>query len=339
MEEVLCVFGGEEGFRFLEGTPAQELHKGGEYFMVEPFFAALQQSSLLQGLMQKGLPEVALVDSYLKKVRKTESLPPDTTPACFKSWVEAARKEMEKGILRKVVISAVKKFSWDLNARSLLSVLQKMGAAHPGDFICLLISSAHGVWLGASPELLLSITKGQISSIALAGTRTAQGDPQAPWGNKEQEEQELVTRFLEESFIQKGVKGLRIQGPFTRRAGELEHLCTELSGHYDRQSLHEIVELARALHPTPAVGGLPRAEAMDFLARTETHDRELYSGYWGYMTTKESRLYVNIRCVRLGPVVSWVYAGAGITSLSRPETEWIEVRRKMRSILAAFAEP
>ncbi|MCX7767825.1 MAG: chorismate-binding protein [Flavobacteriales bacterium] len=339
MEEVLCVFTGEEGFRYMEGVPSEDISKGGEYFVAAPFSSSTHKASVIQGNIRNGLPDASLLNSYLNKVPKTESSPQETSPAVFKSWVEKACKEMERGMLRKVVLSAIKKFNWELNGHNLIGLLHKMVASHPGDFVCLLVSPAQGVWLGASPELLLSIQKDYISSTALAGTRPAQGDPEAPWGHKEKEEQELVTRFLEEFFIQKGVKGLRIQGPFTRRAGDLEHLCTELSGHYDWQSLHDIVELAQTLHPTPAVGGLPRSEALNFLACTETHDRELYSGYWGYLTGKESRLFVNIRCVRFGPEGSWVYAGAGITSLSRPDTEWIEVRRKMRSTLAVFAEP
>jgi isochorismate synthase len=93
-------------------------------------------------------------------------------------------------------------------------------------------------------------------------------------------------------------------------------------------------ELLLKLHPTPAVGGIPKNASLEFIKANEGYDREFYSGFLGPMDPKKgSRLYVNLRCLQLLEKDALLYAGAGITAGSNPESEWDETEHKLRTLL------
>ena len=83
------------------------------------------------------------------------------------------------------------------------------------------------------------------------------------------------------------------------------------------------------LHPTPAVAGLPKGEALDFIVDREPLDRSFYGGYFGLKCNEKSRYYVNLRCMQLFNKSYALYAGGGITKDSEPAAEWQETEAKM----------
>jgi len=88
------------------------------------------------------------------------------------------------------------------------------------------------------------------------------------------------------------------------------------------------------LHPTPAVCGLPKNLADDFIKENEKHDRKYYSGYLGpWKLNQEVNLFVNLRCMEITCDQFVLYAGGGITSKSIPEREWEETIQKAKTLL------
>ena len=91
------------------------------------------------------------------------------------------------------------------------------------------------------------------------------------------------------------------------------------------------------LHPTSAVCGMPKDEAMKFVLEIEDFPRELYSGYLGPVNFDgETHIFVNLRCAKITESEVSFYAGAGITEDSNPEKEYLETELKMQSLEACF---
>ena len=91
------------------------------------------------------------------------------------------------------------------------------------------------------------------------------------------------------------------------------------------------------LHPTSAVCGTPKTEALNYITRTENYKRELYSGFLGPVNIqKETHLFVNLRCLQVTENRLLFYAGAGITEDSDPEKEWKETEHKCKTLESIF---
>lgn len=248
--------------------------------------------------------------------------------------VQLAIREMSRpqADLKKVVLSRCKAFElddWDAMAAFLL-----IQQTYPHAFVSLIIMPDEE-WIFASPELLLSQQGSSIKTMSLAGTRSL--DSKHAFGEKEFEEQDIVSRYLLEKLAMAGVENIATRGPYEREAGNLKHLCTEISGSIQKA---DALNLAILLHPSPAVGGAPQEQALSFIAQHETYDREFYAGYQGWLGTEESWYYVNLRCLKRSGNTIFLYSGAGITAQSEAEKEWEETNNKMQTLLTVLgSEP
>lgn len=190
-----------------------------------------------------------------------------------------------------------------------------------------------GYWLGATPELLLSVRGSDCRTVALAGTQPLKGGaPASEWSDKNIREQQYVTDYLCERLHSLGI--LPVVSPaFTARAGALAHLKTEVS-FVCPDTLHA-GHLLSCLHPTPAVCGVPGREALRFICRNEGYRRGYYSGFLGGLDLHGATdLYVNIRCMRLDARRrhAQLFAGGGLLPSSRCGEEWTETERKMQTM-------
>jgi isochorismate synthase len=183
-------------------------------------------------------------------------------------------------------------------------------------------------WMGASPEQLLGVNNGMATSMSLAGTRVI--GTNEPWGYKELNEQAIVTEYLE-SIYKKHCSIVSTTNTETLGAGTIEHLLTKISGQLTSES--ELIPLLQNLHPTPAVGAMPK-QAIDYILENENHDRKLYAGFWGMISPRHCNLYVNLRCFEITDSEIIFYAGGGITASSDSEAEWEETERKIASTQA-----
>ncbi len=240
--------------------------------------------------------------------------------------VKQAVDALKQTTLQKVVLARIKVIETAPNPIDLFLQLNK---AYPQACVFLFNTPETGCWMGATPETLLHVEENKVFANSLAGTRPvgSAGD----WGEKEQEEQQLVTDEIVANFENLGITNIQLDGPVTKSAGPVEHLFTQVSGSKPDNISPE--EIARQLHPTPAVGGLPRDKALQFIRENEQINRSYYSGYFGISTPKSSTFYVNLRCMELYANGLVLYAGGGITAASNPEAEWDETERKLQTLL------
>lgn len=195
--------------------------------------------------------------------------------------------------------------------------------AFPDSYRTIFHTPQTGSWMCASPELLYSIEHGQLYTMALAGTRRP---CEAPWDVKNLEEHQMVADFVEKAISCQTTAYRRL--PLgTLRYGAIEHLLTEF---YADASQINLGMLKAQMHPTPAVGGFPRAEAMADIAELEGHKRNLYSGLIEFDDQISGRrlCIVNLRCMQFNSDRYCIYAGGGITARSDAEAEWSETEAK-----------
>jgi isochorismate synthase len=122
---------------------------------------------------------------------------------------------------------------------------------------------------------------------------------------------------------------IEVHGPFDVDAGPVKHLRTDFSFLSKSKKAYEI---AKELHPTPAVAGVPTKEAIDLLQRLEHNPRQLYTGFLGEIGSSHSWLYVNLRCCQIQVGNAFLYIGGGYTSDSIPEEEWNETEQKAKTL-------
>ncbi len=201
-----------------------------------------------------------------------------------------------------------------------------------------MVSLVHGIcgtWIGASPEILMqgSIKDGW-QTMALAGTRKAETN--APWDDKNSHEQAIVADYIR-SVLEPNAASLAESEARTFQAGGVEHLRTDFS--FSIKDGVRIQDVVTLMHPTPAVCGLPKDEAMNCILTTETQDRRYYSGFLGFWDKGEAcSLYVNLRCLKLSQQGVRLYAGGGILPQSDPASEWLETCGKMCTMLSLLGK-
>lgn len=236
-----------------------------------------------------------------------------------------------------------------------VAIFQRLLKFYPTAFVYCWFHPKVGLWLGATPETLVKISGQTLKTMAVAGTKEYIENQEPKWTSKEIEEQQIVTDSIENSLNAK-VNHLSISETENYRAGNLWHLKTEISGRLDRQkSLKEILE---DLHPTPAVCGLPKDRAKQFILENENYNREFYTGFLGELNLKEKKirganhrnvenqaysrirrkteLFVNLRCMQIKNQTGSLYVGGGIVKDSQPESEWQETVNKSETMMKAL---
>lgn len=215
---------------------------------------------------------------------------------------------------------------------------------YPRMFVALVSAPQCGTWLMATPEILLSGSRGEWHTMALAGTmrlagrqldfdtphgRTAGGD--ICWSRKNRFEQQYVADYIEER-IEQFTTDFSSDGPYTMRAGDLVHLRTDFTFRLEPST--RIGDVVCALHPTPAVCGIPKQPALDFIAANESAPRDYYSGFAGPLNIDgATSLFVSLRCMRVDGRHCFLYAGGGLLAGSREDDEWNETQAKMATMM------
>ena len=246
------------------------------------------------------------------------------------SYIEAFGKflkALEMGKFEKLVLS--RKACYPLPKKfSPISAFKKACEKYPNMMVSLCYSEEAGLWLGSTPEILLEGDKSQWHTVALAGTMAKTG--QIHWSEKNKKEQEIVSNYIQD-IIGKYGSEIEVKGPYTSEAGHLVHLKTDIVFNLkDQTSIGDILE---QLHPTPAICGMPKAQAKDFILRNEGYDRSYYSGIIGPISYEDkTRLFVNLRCSQITDNEMILYAGGGLLPSSEFESEWEETQIKMNTM-------
>ncbi|MGB5418854.1 chorismate-binding protein [Algibacter sp.] len=247
--------------------------------------------------------------------------------------------------LKKVVLSRCE--SVNLDDDNPFKIFKRLLNKYQSAFVYCWYHPKVGLWLGATPETLIKIEGNRFSIMALAGTQDYNGSLDVVWQNKEKQEQQFVTDFIID-HLKPSIENYKISDVETVKAGNLVHLKTMISAQLKPNTLLENV--IEALHPTPAVCGLPKLLAKQFILKHENYNREFYTGFLGELncettiaprsskrnienrayavTRKSTQLYVNLRCMQLKDKQALIYVGGGITEASNTESEWAETVSK-----------
>ncbi len=207
---------------------------------------------------------------------------------------------------------------------------------YPRMFVALVYTPQSGMWLTATPEILLQGHGHDWRTIALAGTMRLEGEQlsgegeNVTWSTKNIEEQRIVATYIAECLEQFS-SDFREEGPRTVRAANLVHLRSDFI--FKLPDTDRLGSLLYALHPTPAVCGLPKREAFRFITRNEHTPRCYYSGFVGMLDPQaDTHLYVALRCMSIGADHCRLYAGGGLLKDSQLEQEWQETEAKLETM-------
>ena len=301
----------------------------------------LNQEDLPQWIQasRDSLPTAELkkqIAAHLSKLPRQEFNLVGQEKAHFLNLVAKGIQAIEAGTLEKIVAARTKMIplptEFDLG-----KTLAKLLSSYPHSFVNFFHLPGTGTWMGASPEVLIETKGDYFYTMSLAGTQPAQGDnplKSAAWTQKEIEEQALVSRYIVDCFKTIRLREYEEHGPKTVLAGNLLHLRSDFRVNTQTTGFSNLGSVMLGLlHPTSAVCGMPRKEALNFLKTEEGWYRNFYAGFLGPVgIEQETSIYVNLRTASLGKEHALLYAGAGVTEDSVPEKEWEETELKCQII-------
>lgn len=301
-------FIGQAGFVFMP------FHEGKQ--VVIPF----EENTFSQGNIEN--LENKLTENFTSESNQKET---------FEDLVSKGVSAIQQGEFDKVVLSRKLILKEQI---AIVETFQNLISTYPTAFRYLFFHPKIGLWMGATPEQLVKINQNEFETVALAGTQLYSEN--VIWATKEIEEQQFVTDYIVTKVKDK-VNNLIVSDAKIVKAGNLAHLKSFISGELTAD--FQANDLIKALHPTPAVCGLPKEKAIDFILKNEGYDRKYYSGFLGeYNTNNQTDLFVNLRCLEVENDVVNIYVGCGITKDSNPEKEFIETENKsmtMRNVLVS----
>ena len=263
-----------------------------------------------------------------------------TTPAAWREVVTTATDRIADDTLRKVVLAQA--LAVDLAADlAVCDVLGRLGEKYPNCTRFLVEPEAAGsaAFFGATPERLVSLRGRTVETDALAGT-TGRGETPAEdeWlarellaDPKNTHEHDLVADTIREQLAPFAAS-VSVGERAVRRLATVQHLHTPITAELAADT--HVLSLVEALHPTPAVGGLPPEAALETIRETEPFDRGWYAAPIGWIDAAGNGTFVvGLRSAVASRRRATLFAGVGIVGDSDPDREWDELELKFRPIL------
>lgn len=342
-----------------EKTPLRSTHDLSEFdqidgFIIAPFDlvknkAVIIQSDCIQSsrsknqLMTKAIntsDDVDLSQSETLFQSKTEAIRKGTLEKSFSDFTstfKAVKQSLKQGIDK--IVLAHQSIYYRPATFSPVEAFLKACEQYPSAYVHLSNTPITGVWIGATPELLLARKEGSSDyhTMALAGTQLISSHDNIEewikhpislhWDAKNVREQKIVSKFISEKLSNyRGIESLNQMKPRTIKAGHLAHLQTRFDFRLPDNS--SLGGLAMTLHPTPAVCGMPQESANEAIKKAEKIDRGYYAGFLGYKGATSCRFMVNLRCMNIRNEDIILWAGAGILPSSKLENEFREIELK-----------
>lgn len=295
----------------------------------------------------------------LEQVRSALESPRPALPA-GEMWVPATRVEteqedwneavdralsaMDAGRVAKVVLARVQTVSAEGGLEP-VDVAMNLWRNNPGAHVFLFEPMAGHVLLGAAPETVATVSDGRFRATAVAGSIAA-GDTEAQQkalarellrSTKDRREHEMCVQDMV-ARLESISETVEADGePHVLTLSTIQHLETVIRAHL--RPGQTVLSVLGTLHPTPAVCGLPRDLALEFLRREERFDRGWYAGPVGWFDGDGNGVFVPALRSALGMGTEWrLFAGAGIVAGSDPRKEWDETRIKFQPILRALSQ-
>jgi len=263
-------------------------------------------------------------------------------PAHYEEAVARAVERIRGGELEKIVLAREVEVHAPV-AHDAAAALGLLREAFPSCYV-FAVARGEATFIAASPELLVRREGQRASTVALAGSTRRSADPavddhlgeQLLQSDKDREENEIVARRIARALRPLAVWVTAAPEPVLVRVANIQHLARPIRAQL--ASPLGAVELAGALHPTPAVGGEPDAVAATLIPALEGLDRGWYAGPVGWTDADgDGEFCVALRCALLRGTVAHLYAGCGIVRNSDPAAELAESEVKLEALLPLLA--
>lgn len=256
--------------------------------------------------------------------------------------VDSAVKAIAAEELEKVVLARSVRVT-TAEPVAILRVFRQLARSYPQCFN-FAWKSGRSVFMGASPELLVGVDGDRFCSNPLAGS-ASRGEGEADdrelgaallASEKDQQEHRLVVDDMVQRLTGI-VHDLDVPSePSLRKMATVQHLSTRIEGRVAEDT--GVLDIVGSVHPTPAVGGVAREGAVDYIAANEPLDRGWYTGGIGWLTPSgDGEIAIGLRCGLINGPVTTLFAGAGIVADSDPSAEVRETRLKLRPLMELVA--
>ncbi|RHW52325.1 hypothetical protein DS831_03090 [Bombilactobacillus bombi] len=256
----------------------------------------------------------------------------------YQNSLKIALQKIATGSLKKVVVG---RFAvGNLTAVQPAAVWLQLRDSQP-DVYHILIQDQQTAFLSATPERLLATKKQHFQTAAVAGTIRRDSNPiidqqlqqDLLHDYKNLQEQDLVVQWIK-TALQK--LHLQVSAPMTPQiiqTATVQHLYTSIQA----DGFANPAQVLAQLHPTPALGGLPKAAALNFLKNHESESRGMFGAPIGYLdANNQGEFAVGIRSCLLTPDQIRLFAGSGIINGSEINIETQETHNKLQAMLSAF---
>ncbi|MGW4398605.1 isochorismate synthase [Amycolatopsis nivea] len=287
-------------------------------------------------------------DASLRNNQTSWTVVPRPAPEVYAESVRRAVDLISDGELRKVVLARALDLVGEQGV-SVRKLLRNLVVADPAAHAFAVDVSAPGdpaprTLVGASPELLVSRKGNVVTANPLAGSRRRTGDPaqdaraiaELRVSEKDLNEHALVAAQVAEVLGRFCTELDVPEEPEVIGTPTMWHLSTRIAGRVGPGGPSSL-ELAEALHPTPAVCGVPVDLARDTIARLEAEDRGYYAGLVGWTDLAgDGEWVVTIRCAEVSDRTARLFAGAGVVAGSDPAAELAETSAKFGTLLRAL---
>lgn len=333
----ICLLPGEQRVRyFIAGNgrtpePCVTTHGEGsttDSFVISPWLAPWHDRITIE---QEVTPEtftesVATAPDTCKSSETgtpVQQITRDEYLAAVSRVIESCRQRQGKTVFSRAISSTM------ADGTTAGTIFDDLCREFPQTFRFIFHTPETGLWLGATPELLLDhdAATRRCRVMSLAGTRP-RTESDTPWDDKNLRENRFVTDFITDTFRALGADATTGPQQTLRYGRNIEHIC-----HMIEATLPQGItaaELIDRLNPTPALCGTPREAAIADITANELHDRGCYGGAVGLVTTGPLRLhlFVTLRCCHISGRTIRAFAGGGITPDSDPAIEWRESSAK-----------
>jgi menaquinone-specific isochorismate synthase len=258
--------------------------------------------------------------------------------------VEEALAWLNENGIRKVVLSRKKilksQVSWDPDI-----LFQGIEKIKEDSFLFFCRQQNGAAFLGRSPERLFKLSRGFLTSDAIAGTRqrsdSLQDDDRLAaelMGSvKDIEEHRIVVEYIYRRMAELCLDVVLDASPEPLKLKHLQHIITRIRGRL-KNGCHPAA-MMRMLHPTPAVGGVPPESSNEMILRLEPFKRGWYAAPIGWMSKNAAEFAVGIRSALVCDKELHLFGGAGIVAKSNPDLEWEETGHKMANFTRILGEP
>ncbi|MFJ3231479.1 isochorismate synthase MenF [Streptomyces sp. NPDC086787] len=261
----------------------------------------------------------------------------------WKRLVRQVTDRIDDGLFEKLVLAREVRVTasepFDVPA-----TVHRLREANPGTTV-FAVDQEEFTFLGATPEYLVRVADRTVHALGLAGTapRGATPDEDAKLEReladspKIQHEHDVVVRMIRDAFTASCADVEVETPPAVVKLSNVQHLSTKVHGTLADDSPAGILDFVELLHPTPALGGHPRAESLSWLRDHEGLDRSWYAGVVGWADAAgQGQFAVAIRSALLDGSSASLYAGVGLVAGSDPEAEYAETCAKLRPMMSAL---